>query len=297
MIRFHAKLFVRTSCPGYIKIDQNLQRSNMSWLNLEGKTVVVTGGASGIGKHVVQGFLDQGANVVVCDMNPEEPVFDEAPGKMLYCVTNVTDKKSVVDTFEKAKETFGSVDVLVNNAGINIPRLLVDTKNPEGEFELDEAVWNKVMNVNLNGVFLCAQAAARQMAEQDRGVIINMSSESGLEGSEGQSVYAATKAAVNSLTRSWCKELGKHGIRVVGVAPGIMEATGLRTLAYESALAYTRGITVDELRAGYSKTSTTPMGRAGKLDEVANLCLFLASDRGGYIDGVTYNVAGGKTRG
>ena len=83
------------------------------------------------------------------------------------------------------------------------------------------------------------------------GVIINMSSESGLEGSEGQSVYAATKNAVNSLTRSWAKELGKQGVRVVGVAPGIMEATGLRTIAYESALAYTRGITVDDLRAGY----------------------------------------------
>ena len=89
-----------------------------------------------------------------------------------------------------------------------------------------------------------------------------MSSESGLEGSEGQSVYAATKNAVNSLTRSWAKELGKQGVRVVGVAPGIMEATGLRTIAYESALAYTRGITVDDLRAGYSKTSTIPLGRS-----------------------------------
>ena len=269
----------------------------MSWLNIEGKTVVVTGGASGISRAVSQGFMDQGANVVVCDLNPKEPEFEAAPGKMLYCVTNVTDKESVDAAFAKAKETFGPVDVLVNNAGINIPRLLVDPKDPEGEFELDEAVWNKVQSINLNGVFLCAQAAARQMVAKNDGVIINMSSESGLEGSEGQSVYAATKAAVNSLTRSWCKELGKYNVRVVGVAPGIMEATGLRTLAYESALSYTRGITVDELRAGYAKKSVTPLGRSGKLSEVANLCMFLASDRGGYIDGVTYNVAGGKTRG
>ena len=165
------------------------------------------------------------------------------------------------------------------------------------QYELDEAVWDKVMNVNLKGVFLCAQAAGRVMVKQGSGVIINMSSESGLEGSEGQSVYAASKNAVNSLTRSWAKELGKKGVRVVGVAPGILEATGLRTLSYETALAYTRGITIEELRAGYAKTSTTPMGRSGKLSEVANTVAFLCSDRASYIHGVTINVAGGKTRG
>ena len=153
------------------------------------------------------------------------------------------------------------------------------------------------MNVNLKGLFFCTQAAARIMVAKGSGVIINMSSESGLEGSEGQSVYAATKNAVNSLTRSWAKELGRQGVRVVGLAPGILEATGLRTLSYESALAYTRGITVDQLRAGYSKTSTIPLGRSGKLSEVANAVAFLASDRSSYIHGVTINVAGGKTRG
>ena len=93
------------------------------------------------------------------------------------------------------------------------------------------------------------------------------------------------------------KELGKKGVRVVGIAPGILEATGLRTLAYESALAYTRGITVEQLREGYSKVSTIPLQRSGKLSEVANTVAFLASDRAGYIHGVTINVAGGKTRG
>jgi sorbitol-6-phosphate 2-dehydrogenase len=91
--------------------------------------------------------------------------------------------------------------------------------------------------------------------------------------------------------------MGKKNIRVVGVAPGILEATGLRTLSYETALAYTRGITVDQLRAGYTKTGTTPLGRSGKLSEVANLVAFLASERSSYIHGVTINVAGGKTRG
>jgi sorbitol-6-phosphate 2-dehydrogenase len=135
------------------------------------------------------------------------------------------------------------------------------------------------------------------MKAKKDGVVINMSSECGLEGSEGQSVYAATKAAVNALTRSWSKELGKFGLRVVGIAPGILEATGLRTEAYETALAYTRGITVDQLRAGYSKTSTIPLNRSGKLSEVATTVAFLASEKAGYIHGVTLNVAGGKTRG
>lgn len=270
-----------------------------SWLALEGKTVIVTGGASGIGKAVAQEFLNVGANVLVCDMNPNTPEFDlkDGSGKFAYQVTDVTKIDSVQAMVDKAKAEFGSVDVLVNNAGINIPRLLIDTKDPHGQYEFAEDTFDKIVNVNLKGVFFCAQAATRAMAEQGGGVLINMSSESGLEGSEGQSVYAATKNAVNSFTRSWAKELGKHNIRVVGVAPGILEATGLRTIQYETALAYTRGITVDELRAGYSKTSTTPMGRSGKLSEVADLVCYLASERASYIHGVTYNVAGGKTRG
>lgn len=267
------------------------------WLDLKGKTVIVTGGASGIGKAVAEEFLQVGANVVISDMAPEAPQMDETDGTMLYVQTDVTKPSDVEAMVEKAKETFGTVDVLVNNAGINIPRLLVDPKDPKGQYELDETVWDKVCNVNLKGVFFCAQAVGRVLAEKGQGVIINMSSESGLEGSEGQSVYAATKNAVNSLTRSWAKELGKQGVRVVGVAPGIMEATGLRTLSYESALAYTRGITVDDLRAGYAKTSTTPLGRSGKLSEVADMCVYLASNRASYVHGVTINVAGGKTRG
>ncbi|WP_252229804.1 SDR family oxidoreductase [Clostridium sp. ZBS15] len=270
-----------------------------SWLNLEGKTVIVTGGASGIGKAVAQEFLNNGSNVVVCDMNPNAPQLDmnETSGKMVYVNTDVTNYDSVKEMVSKTKEAFGKIDILVNNAGINIPRLLVDPKEENSKYELDEAVFDKIVNVNIKGVFFCAQAVAREMVKIGSGVIVNMSSESGLEGSEGQSIYAATKNAVNSFTRSWSKELGKQGVRVVGVAPGILEATGLRTIEYETALSYTRGITVEDLRAGYSKTSTTPLGRSGKLSEVADLVCYLGSERGSYIHGVTYNVAGGKTRG
>ncbi len=265
-----------------------------SWLELEGKSIIVTGGASGIGYATVQELLNDGAYVTVCDIAPNAPEFEVGNGKLLYVQTDVTSKASVDAMVAKVVETFGKVDVLVNNAGINIPRLLVDEGH---QYELDEAVWDKVMNVNVKGLFFCTQAAATLMVKQGSGVIINMSSECGLEGSEGQSVYAASKNAVNSLTRSWAKELGKKNIKVVGIAPGILEATGLRTDSYETALAYTRGITVETLRAGYSKTSTTPLGRSGKLAEVANTVAFLASDRSAYIHGVTINVAGGKTRG
>lgn len=270
-----------------------------SWLELEGKTAIVTGGASGIGKAVAQMYLEQGANVVICDMNPDAPVFemDAYKGKMLYVLTDVTKKESVQQMVEKVKEVFGRIDILVNNAGINIPRLLVDPQDVQGQYEMDEAVFDKVVSVNLKGVFFCAQAVCHEFVKNGGGVLVNMSSESGLEGSEGQSIYAATKNAVNSFTRSWAKELGQHGVRVVGVAPGILEATGLRTMQYEAALAYTRGITVEQLRAGYSKTSTTPLGRSGKLTEVADLVGYISSKRASYIHGVTYNVAGGKTRG
>ncbi len=267
---------------------------NNSWLGLEGKSIIVTGGASGIGYAIVEELLRDGANVTVCDISDNAPEYDSANGKYIYVKTDVSSKESVDAMIEKVCAEFGTVDVIVNNAGINIPRLLSD---PAGKEELTEAIWDKVMNVNVKGVFFCTQAAVKVMQKQGKGVVINMSSECGLEGSEGQSVYAASKNAVNALTRSWAKELGRQGIRVVGIAPGILEATGLRTLSYESALSYTRGITVDQLRAGYTKTSTIPLGRAGKLDEVANLTAFLASDRAGYVHGVTINVAGGKTRG
>lgn len=271
----------------------------MSWLALEGKTAVVTGGASGIGKAVVQAFLDNGANVVVSDMNPHHPEYDlkEGSGQYIYVQTNVTKADEVKAMVETAKAKFGKIDILVNNAGINIPRLLVDKKDPYGKYELDENVFDKVAGVNIKGVFLCAQALGHEFVKNGEGVIINMSSESGLEGSEGQSIYAATKNAVNSFTRSWAKELGKYNVRVVGVAPGILEATGLRTLAYEEALAYTRSITVEQLRSGYASTKTTPLGRSGKLTEVADTVLFLSSHRASYVHGVTLNVAGGKTRG
>ncbi|HFO0432182.1 TPA: SDR family oxidoreductase [Enterococcus faecium] len=266
----------------------------MDWLNIEGKTVIVTGGSSGIGAAIVDELCELGVNVVNADIREGENKNDN----LVFLKTDVSSRESVEQTVSKTLERFGKIDGLVNNAGINIPALLVDEKQEKnGKFEINDELFDKLVNINQKGVYIMSQAVGRVLVNQGSGVIINMSSESGLEGSEGQSAYAATKAAINSFTRSWSKELGKKGVRVVGIAPGIMEETGLRTIEYEEALAYTRNKTVDQLREGYSQTSTIPLGRSGKLKEVADLVAYFISDRSSYISGVTLNVAGGKTRG
>lgn len=264
-----------------------------NWLNIDGKVVVVTGGSSGIGRAIVEELLSLNVNVINLDIHQG----DLENENLLFIKTDVTDRKQVEEAINQGIEKFGTLDGVVNNAGINIPRLLIDPKKPHGEFELSDDVFDKMISINQKGLFLVAQTVGRILVEKKSGVIINMSSECGLEGSEGQSCYAATKAAVNGFTRSWAKELGKYNVRVVGIAPGIMEETGLRTLAYETALSYTRGKTVEQLREGYSNTSATPMGRSGRLTEVADLVSYYLSDRSSYITGVTTNVAGGKTRG
>lgn len=263
------------------------------WLDIRGTVIIVTGGSSGIGESIVSSLLTQGVKVVNFDLN-EGKITDE---NLLFIKVDVSNRQNVEKAVREVVSKFGTIDGLVNNAGINIPRLLVDAKESYSDYELSDDIFDKIFAINQKGVFLMSQAVGRVLVEKQSGVIINISSESGLEGSEGQSVYAATKAAINSYTRSWAKELGKQGIRVVGVAPGIMEETGLRTLSYESSLAYTRNITVEELRTSYSKTSTIPLGRSGQLSEVADLVCYFISNRASYITGITANVAGGKTRG
>lgn len=265
----------------------------MDWLGIKGNVTIVTGGSSGIGVAIVKELCELGVYVVNADI--QEGTFTHE--QLLFMKTDVTSRESVEHTVAKTMQEFGRIDAVINNAGINIPALLVDTLQEHSPFELSEEIFERIMDINQKGVYLMGQAVGRELAKQGHGVIVNMSSECGLEGSEGQSAYAATKAAVNSYTRSWSKELGKKGVRVVGIAPGIMEETGLRTKRYEEALSYTRGISIDELRASYHKTNTIPLGRSGRLSEVADLVAYLISKRAGYVSGITVNVAGGKTRG
>ncbi|AOG60877.1 sorbitol-6-phosphate 2-dehydrogenase [Spiroplasma helicoides] len=265
----------------------------MSWLNIDNKVYIVTGGSSGIGKAIVEALLEQNCIVVNADISEVE----QNNKNYRFFKTDISFDEDIRNLVEFTIQNFKKIDGVVNNAGINIPRLLVDYKKEESEFELSSDIYDKIMNINLKGVYMLSQKCAKVFIKQGYGVVLNMSSESGLEGSEGQGCYAASKAALNSFTRSWAKELGKKNIRVVGVAPGILEETGLRTLAYEEALAYTRNKTVDDLRKGYSNTSTIPLSRSGKLSEVADLVMYLLSQRASYITGVTINIAGGKTRG
>jgi len=265
---------------------------NNLWLDLEGKVAIVTGGASGIGLNISKELLKNGTKVVVADLNGVEGQQDDGS---YFVKCNVTKKDSVDAAVAKTVELFGSVDILVNNAGVNLPRLLVDDKGEKPEYELSEKDFDLMVAVNQKGPYLFAQSSAKEMLKQSKGVIINISSEAGQEGSAGQSCYSATKGALISFTRAWAKELGKHNIRVVGVAPGILEATGLRTDAYNEALAYTRGVTVDGLATDYSKS--IPLGREGELKEIGDLVSYLASDRASYITGTTLNISGGKSRG
>jgi sorbitol-6-phosphate 2-dehydrogenase len=267
-------------------------KMNNTWLDLEGKVAIVTGGASGIGLNISRELVSNGVNVVVADLNGIEG--HQADGSF-FVKCDVTKKESVDQTVAKTVELFGTVDILVNNAGINLPRLLVDDRGEKPEYELSERDFDLMVAVNQKGPYLFAQASAKEMLKQNKGVIINVSSEAGQEGSAGQSCYSATKGAVISFTRAWAKELGKYNIRVVAIAPGIIETTGLRTDAYNEALAYTRGVTVDGLATDYSKS--IPLAREGKLAEIGDLVTYLASDRASYVTGTTYNISGGKSRG
>ena len=267
----------------------------MVGISLKDRVVIVTGGCLGIGKNIALKLIEADATVIIADINEKEGKEMEENFKdknLLFVKMDVTRKSEIENMVKIVMDKYDKIDVLINNAGINIPRLLVD---PNGKEEVTEEIFGKIIAVNLTGAFFCAQEVAREMIKKKKGVILNVASESGLEGSEGQSVYAATKAALYSFTRSWAKELGKFNIRVVGIAPGILEPTSLRTPEYERALAYTRGITVEELRASYEKVSI-PLRRVGKLEEVANVVLFLISDMASYITGTVVNISGGKSR-
>lgn len=263
-----------------------------SWINLDGKVIIVTGGDSGIGNQISSQLQQNGAKVVVADLSVETGIQENGVYNIQCDVTN---KESVEAMITAAVEQFGTVDGLVNNAGVNRPRLLVDDRGKKPEYELDESDFDFMVAVNQKGPFLCAQAVTRHMIKEGKGIIVNISSEAGMEGSAGQSCYSATKGALNGFTRSWAKELGKHGIRVVGVAPGINEKTGLTTDAYNEALAYTRNVSVEQLGGDYSKS--IPLGRVGELDEIGDLVTYLVSDHSSYITGTTINISGGKSRG
>lgn len=262
-----------------------------NWLEIGNKVIIVTGGSSGIGNVIVKELLDNGAIVYNADIKGN----DLTHKNYHFIQTDVTNKENVSETVREVIQSEKKIDVLVNNAGINLPRLLTDSKKEKPEYEINEKDLDLMFAVNLKGPIWFSQSVAEHFIENNSGTIINVSSEAGQEGSEGQSLYSGTKAALIGLTRSWAKELGKFNINVVAIAPGIIEETGLRTPEYENALAYCRNTTVEKLNGDYSKS--IPLRRVGKLTDIADLVCYLSSNKSSYITGTTINISGGKSRG
>lgn len=265
--------------------------SNSGWLDLEKKVVIVTGGMSGIGAQIAKSLHANNATVVVCDLAINEDAKEYSSLALKCDITKKADVEAMVDA---VLGEYQHIDALVNNAGVNRPRLLVDYYKKDNRYEATEADFDFIVNVNQKGPFLCTQATVRHMIERGKGTVVNISSEAGTEGSAGQSIYSATKGALNSFTRSWAKELGKFGIRFVGIAPGINKRTNMNNDENYKALAYTRGWDANKIDDDY--TSSIPLGRPGEHYEIADLVSYLVSDHASYITGTVVNISGGKSR-
>jgi len=249
-------------------------------MRMKDKVVLVTGGAAGIGKATALRFVEEGAKVVICDVNEaagQETVRLLGAEASFYKV-DVTSRQSVQAWVDAVVARYGRVDVLVNNAGILRDGQLVKFKEGQLVGQMSEADFDLVISVNLKGVFNCAQAVAPVMIKQGGGVILNATSVVGLDGNFGQTNYVATKAGVIGITKVWARELGRYGIRVNAVAPGFT-ATEMVTAMPEKIL--------DGMKA------RTPLGRLGEPRDIANAYLFLASDEAAFITGETLRVDGG----
>ncbi len=264
------------------------------WIDLTGKVVIVTGGSMGIGEAITADLKSCGAKVAIFDMaDPKPEVMDE---NTMYVKLDIRKKAEVEAAVAQVAEKFGTIDALVNNAGVTRPRILVDYYKECPQYELSEDDFDFLVGINEKGTFLVAQAVTRVMLEKHSGVIVNMSSEAGLRGSVGHSCYAATKAAVHSFTQSWGKELGKFGIRVLGIAPGILDRTPANNDEKYRAQAYGRGMGTDVKPEQFFKNYKTsiPLGRPGHLSEVADVVCYLISDHASYLSAITIPVGGGK---
>ena len=242
---------------------------------LEGKTAIVTGGTRGIGFEIVKKYLEAGAKVALFGSRQEtvdkalEKIKAEVPdGEVMGLHPALGDFAEVEKAIQAVKESFGRVDILVNNAGISARDSLYDY-NPE-DFE-------KIMSLNVNAVFNCSKVAATIMKEQGGGSIVNVSSMVSIYGQPAGCGYPASKFAVNGLTKSLARELGRDQIRVNAVAPGVTRTDMVAALPEEM---------VQRI------SSTIPLGRVGEPEEVANAALFLASDLASYVTGTILSVDG-----
>lgn len=242
---------------------------------LKDKVVIITGGAGGIGKASALRFAEEGAKVVVADFVDGEATVAEVKAKgveAIYVKVDVTNLESCQNMVAKVKETFGRVDVLINNAGITKDAMMK---------KMAKEAWDAVIAVNLTGVFNCTSAALPTMLEQQSGVVLTTSSIVGLFGNMGQTNYAATKWGVIGMTKSWAKEMAKNGLRFNCVAPGFIGTEMVRKIP-EQVLQEKILIKV-------------PAGRLGEPEEIAAAFAFLASDDAKFINGTVLSVDGACT--
>lgn len=242
-------------------------------MRLEDRVAIVTGGGSGIGESTVLRFVDEGAKVAIVDVVPEgankvAEAVKEKGGEALVSIANICKKEDVDKMVASTLDHFGKVDILINNAGINRDSIAK---------KMTEEQWDKVMDVNLKGTFLCSQAAAVPMMEQNYGRIVNTASIGAL-GNIGQANYAASKAGVMGLTKTLALELARYNITVNCVSPGATKTPMTATMPPEFAEKLTKKI---------------PLRRFAEADELANAHLFLASEESSYITGQTIFVDGG----
>ena len=243
-------------------------------MRLKDKVAIVTGGGRGIGRVTCLVFGREGAKVVVADVDEKATTdvakeITDAGGQALAVTVDISKAESVQAMVAKAKEWGGSVDVLVNNAGITRDARLVKMTGDQ---------WDAVINVNLKGTWLCGQVVAPIMVEQKSGSIINVSSIVGVYGNFGQSNYAATKAGVIAMAKTWARELGPSGVRVNAVAPGFI-ATEMVTTIPEKV--------IEDVKA------KTPLRRLGQPEDMANIYLFLASEESSFVHGTVIQADGG----
>lgn len=246
---------------------------------LSGKTALVTGAARGIGKAVAMKFASEGANIAFTDLvlNDEMAAGLEATRKEIEALGvtcrayagNAADFEATQETVKRIQEDFGTIDILVNNAGITKDGLML---------RMSEEQWDAVLNVNLKSAFNFIHACSPIMLSQRGGSIINMASVVGVHGNAGQCNYAASKAGMIALAKSIAQELGPKGVRANAVAPGFIETAMTAQLP-------------EEIRKDWMKK--IPLRRGGQVEDIANVCLFLASDLSSYVSGQVIQIDGG----
>ncbi len=256
-------------------------------VDLTDKVVVITGAACGIGKACAKLMLENSARVIIADINKVEgkKIAAElfAPGKCEFIHTDVSNLESVQGLIKSAVRKFKKIDIFVNNAGVNVIRNRVNID----EYATED--WERVLGVDLNGVFYCSRAVSRVMIKQKGGRIINIGSVFGSIPARKQIAYIAAKAAVHNLTRAMALELAPYGINVNAVAPGSILTQATKKLFYRKDAA--------QMKMVKQMLSHIPLGCPGKPEDIANAVLFLSGGESKYITGHILTVDGGWTCG